>query len=219
MTGKISTSYRPGHAAKTALLVVLGVLAVTACGSSGNPTDTAVRASLPGVSFDASIRHGVGTIEVSYRLGNDSGQTLLVLNRVPVKEGTAGTDLETEPNEVYITDRGGGLVEVAKRTFDRPDGVELYAPWELETTVLAHGETLEEALSVPLPLRGRSLYPDHDGGLADLPEPVRRVVFCVGVVPPTPSMDVGAHGSVFRTGHGLRGQRLLCSEELDVAAG
>lgn len=66
---------------------------------------------------------------------------------------------------------------------------------------------------------GRSLYPDHDGGMADLPDPVRRVVFCVGVVPAPPGRDVGPHGSVLRAGHGLAGQRLLCSDEVELVTG
>ncbi|MBW3614499.1 MAG: hypothetical protein KY439_04210 [Actinobacteria bacterium] len=173
---------------------------------------------MSGVSFEASVKRAAGVLDVSYRLSNDSGASLLVLNRVPAKEAPAGTPLATDPAQVYVTHRGGGLVELAKRTFTRPEGVELYAPWEIEMTVLGSGHTLEESFAVPLPLEGRSLYPEHDGGLAQLPDPVETVVFCVGVVPPPRSLTVGEHGSVSRAGHGLRGQRLLCSDEVDVRA-
>ncbi|MBW3556235.1 MAG: hypothetical protein KY454_04755 [Actinobacteria bacterium] len=200
------------------VLAVLAALAVAACGSGSEPRAIAEQEPLSGGSFEASVKRGAGGLDVSYRVANDSGASLLVLNRVPVQEAPAGTPLATDPAQVYVTHRGGGLVEVAKRTFTRPEGVELYAPWELEMTVLGPGRSLEESFTVPLPLEGRSLYPEHDGGLAQLPDPVEAVAFCVGVVPPPPGVDVGAHGSVFRDGHGLRGQRLLCSDQVDVRA-
>ncbi len=200
--------------ARGVIPAALAALVMLACGPSEEPRAIIEQDPLPGVAFDATLRQEAGLLDVSYRVANRSGTSLLVLNRVPVEEATAGSPLETGPAQVYVTDRGNGLAEVAKRTFSRPEGVELHAPWELEMTVLGTGEILEESFSVGLPLEGRSLYPDHDGGLADLADPVRRVVFCVGVVPPPAEMEVGPHGSVLRAGHGLGGQRLLCSDRL-----
>lgn len=205
--------------ARSVIPAALATLVMLACGPSEEPRAITAQDPLPGASFDASLRQDAGVLDVSYRVANRSGASLLVLNRVPVEEATAGSPLETDPAQVYVTDRGNGLAEVAKRTFSRPEGVELYAPWELEMTVLGNGEILEESFSVGLPLEGRSLYPDHDGGLADLADPVRRVVFCVGVVAPPADLEVGPHRSVFRAGHGLRGQRLLCSDQLSLRIG
>ena len=191
------------------MAVVVAVAALGACGSDDDPGGDVTDAA-----FEATVEVDGDALAISYRVENTSGGALFVLNRVPVEDTSSDrSPLESEPDQVYVTSRGDGLVEVAKRTFARPEGVELYAPYLLDVTVLGEGEALEESLRVPLPLEGRSLY-DSD----ELPDDVERVVFCVGVVPVPEGREVGPSGSVHQTEHGLRPQELLCSDEVELPA-
>ena len=54
--------------------------------------------------------------------------------------------------------------------------------------------------------------------VTELADPVERVVFCIGVIP-AGDRDVGADGEVFTSIHGLKGQRLLCSDEVALPQG
>jgi hypothetical protein len=185
-------------------VLLAALVAVSGCGDGGGGPD---------VAFTADVTAGEDGLDVSYRVTNESDGPVLVLNRVPVEDTSIREELESEPDRVYVTRRDGGLVEVAKRTFEKPDGLSLFAPFVLEATVLGPGATLEESLAVPFPLEGRSLYPEADDGLSELPDEIERVVFCVGVVE---APEGAADGEVARIEHGVGDQRLLCSDEVDL---
>lgn len=200
------------------LASLAGAVALAGCGDDGGPGAASGDEALDGVALEATIEPGPDALVISYEIRNDGAEPVLVLNQVPVQDAPAGSRREISPDAVYVTRRGGGLVEVAKRTFDQPDGVDLYAPFLLDATVVDPGAVLGEDLTVPLPLEGRSLHSGADGGLDELPDRVERVVFCIGVIP-TGGRDFGAGGEVISTNHGLDGQRLLCSDEVALPEG
>lgn len=200
------------------MIAVLVMAAGTAgCGDDGTgPRAISEEEPVEGLSFEASVDAGSGRLAISYRLHNGSGRTLLVLNRVPVREEVSRDKLQSDPGRVYVTNRGGGLVEVAKRAFKKPKGLNLNAPYVFDATVLAAGRALEERFEVPLPLEGRSVYPGADGDLSELPDRPERVVFCLGIAP-AGDRPIGSNGDVFHTGHDVLGQRLLCSDEVPLS--
>jgi len=80
---------------------------------------------------------------------------------------------------VYVTARKDGTVEIAKRTFTVPPGITLDAQTLLQGTILQPGKNLADEVSVPLPLSPLREYLDPAD--MSLPNPVKKVVFCLGV--------------------------------------
>jgi hypothetical protein len=126
----------------------------------------------PDVTFSATVTPRPDALEIEYRLANSGDAAVVAFTGVP-RQGR--TDV-ADPAAVYVTAREDGTVEVAKRTYRVPDGIDLDAPVPMRARILAAGEQVTERLTVALPLTGRRPYVDD----VRLPDPVERVVFCVG---------------------------------------
>jgi hypothetical protein len=171
----------------------------------------------PGLSFSAEVSAPAGRLRVRYRLRNDGSAPVVALNGVPAADTIA--DPAVDPDAAYVTARDDGVVEVAKRAFAFPAGVDPAAPYQLAGTVVAPGTDLTEEMTLALPLRGRSPYGAVAGG-DRLPEPVTRVVFCLGVLPDT-MIEMRRDGTADRPVYGhmdftATAQRLLCSEPVPL---
>lgn len=121
------------------------------------------------------IRDG-DRLRITYELRNRGATPVLVFDGVPEADGPGKQ--RVDPQAVYVTARGGDTVEVAKRVFAVPDGLNPEAYARLRATVLPAGDAVAEQLTVPLPPRARHPYRDDD-----LPGRVTQVVFCVGAAP------------------------------------
>jgi hypothetical protein len=202
---------------------VIGILlatgALAACQTSEAPTGptgpgpTAGPTVGPGLSFSAEVTAAGGQLRVGYRLRNDAAAPVVALNGVPASDTI--DDPPVDPNAVYATVRADGVVEIAKRAFAPPPGVNPAAPYQLAGTVVAPGAELTEELTVALPLHGRSPYGDDR-----LPEPVTRVVFCLGVLPDS-MIGMRRDGTADRPVYGhmeftVAAQRLLCGQPVNV---
>ena len=127
----------------------------------------------------------------------------------------AGT-AQPDPNAVYVTGvTGTDRVQLAKRAFAMPDSGKTWVQAaQVGGVVVPDGQSVEESLVVPLPLTRRHPYGDDVGqGVITLPDPVREVVFCLGVLraadaPPHPPGDITLPHLVSTTSV----QHLLCSE-------
>jgi hypothetical protein len=184
----------------------------TPTGPTGTTTGSAVDADL---SFSADV--AADRLRLAYRLRNTGPAPIVVLNGVPAVDTVA--DPAVDPNAVYVTGRDDGTVEIAKRAFAPPPGVAPAAPFQLAGTVVPAGGEIAEELTVPLPLRGRSPYGAVAGG-DRLPEPVRRVVFCVGLLPDT-MIEMRRDGTADRPVYGhmdftVGAQRLACAEPVPL---
>ncbi|WP_422771851.1 hypothetical protein ACN28C_01645 [Plantactinospora sp. WMMC1484] len=124
-----------------------------------------------GSSFDAEITPRPEALAIRYTLRNQGAEPIVGYVGV---EG----DAASHAYDVYVTARKDGTVELAKRTFAILPGVNADAVGTIEGTVVPPGEDVSEEFSVSLPLEGRRPYV----ATVTLPEPVRDVVFCLGVV-------------------------------------
>lgn len=165
----------------TAALAAL--LGPTACSSPAEPADPPATGTEPSVEFTASVTVDGSRLRVEYRLENRSGEELIVLNRVP-SYSAAGTP-QQDANAVYVTGVAGtGRVQVSKRAFAMPDtGMTWVQAPQVGGVAVPSGHSVQESLTVGLPLQRRHPYGDDVGeGVIKLPDPVTEVVFCVGVV-------------------------------------
>jgi hypothetical protein len=188
------------------LALAAGVL--SACkasdGPSGPPTTKA-----PDVSFDVTA--DADGVHVNYRLRNTGADPIVLLEGVPETD-TMNTP-EPAPDGVYVTARADGTVELSQRAFGFPDGVAVAVPVQIGGTVVPPGAEIARSFTVPLPLRGRQPY---GGSGSALPEPVRRVAFCLGVLP-SDMIDKRRDGTAEHPVYGhmdftAQAQTVLCSE-------
>ncbi|MEQ4301070.1 hypothetical protein ABNF97_06710 [Plantactinospora sp. B6F1] len=153
---------------------VLAVVTLAGCGAEAyvdfepewKPTGVK-----PTASFDAEVTPRAEALGVRYTLRNQGAEPIVAYVGV---EG----NVASHAYDVYVTAREDGTVELAKRTFAIPPGVDADAIGTIEGVVVPPGEEFTEEFSVPLPLEGRRPYV----ATVKLPEPVREVVFCLGAV-------------------------------------
>lgn len=207
------------RAAGRALAIVASVaLLVAGCSSEPRePPTSKPTGPAPSVEFTASVHPRTTAIDISYRLVNRDDKVLYALNRV----FTAGFEdtFESKPNDVYVTVRPNGGVEIAKRAFDLPPGLLADAPAMLSGTPLAPGESVEESFSVALPLERRHPYGNRpDDGPTALPDPIRYVVFCLGVVDVAPQEIPAAPGKrIYYHDTGVtKAQHVFCSDRVTL---
>jgi hypothetical protein len=163
------------------ILVSLALVASACTKKPSEPPTSKPTGPAPAVEFTASVEPRATAIDISYRLVNRDDRVLYALNRV--FRDNDPFRFASEPDEVYIVGRRGGVVEIAKRAFDKPPGFDYDAAAVLGGTRLAPGHSVAESFSVPLPLERRHPYGDKVmEGVVTLPDPIRAVVFCLGVV-------------------------------------
>lgn len=170
------------------------VLLCSACGSPpGEPDDPAPSGPPPAVRLASASEQRGASLHISYELVNDSSEELVVLGRVPVDPQPGGA-----PGTAYVVGaEQDGRVQIATRVFGRPEGARVsfaQAPTVGGTDVGAGGSTGGD-VAVPLPLTRTHPYEDDYGdGDVELPDPVRELVFCVGVI-----RKADLAGQTFRT--------------------
>ncbi|MBE1486329.1 hypothetical protein [Plantactinospora soyae] len=156
--------------AGTAALTVLTLASCAEAQVDFEPEWTATGAK-PTVTFDAEVTPRSGALAIRYTLRNQGAEPIVAYVGV---EG----DAASHASDVYVTARKDGTVELAKRTFAIPDGVNADSIGTIEGKLVAPGEEVTEEFTVSLPLKGRRPYV----GAVKLPDPVREVVFCLGAV-------------------------------------
>jgi hypothetical protein len=171
------------------LVLAFLVSLLTGC-TRGAPAPTPP-APGPRVSLQATFEHTGNALVVDYQFANDGSVPVVVFNGVPTKETTSTP--KTDPNAVYVTASADGTVDLAKRLFPVPAGVDPAARFLMRGSIVAAGARLHERVIVPLPPLARQPYAGASGPRgAALPSPVRRVRFCLGTarqdaVRPVPS--------------------------------
>ncbi|MQA25224.1 MAG: hypothetical protein GEU94_07095 [Micromonosporaceae bacterium] len=132
----------------------------------------------PKAQFHAAITEQPDGLRIQYKLVNTGKAPLIAYNGVPPKDSP--NPQAPDPEAVYVTARADGTVELARRTFSVPEGVDPYAQMLIGGTILAPREDLAEEFTVQLPLVARRPYQGAMSKPPRLPAPVSRVVFCLG---------------------------------------
>jgi hypothetical protein len=215
---------RSGWASVLALAALLGVGGCA--GSADEWPDTPPNTEPIRVAFTATVRVADGQAHVSYRVVNNEGSDLVVLNRVHT---TRDGRWQTRPELVYVVGRDGGRVEISKRALPQPPEtkINLYRSPTVGGTVLPAGGALTEEFAVPLPLTRSHPYGNDVGyGEVELPDPIVELVFCLGIVrepvaaglrspAPSPVQDSATAEVMDEIPHAgavLTGQHLFCSD-------
>jgi hypothetical protein len=193
---------------RTERLIAMGITALissllAACSSTAakEPADPPAPAgAAPAADFQATVTADAGAIRISYTFTNKSNADLLVLNKVL-----------SDPNAVYITGRPGSQVQLAKRAFPMPetDRMSWAQAAQVSGSVVAPGASVSEQLVIARPLK--RFYPygnDFGYGEIKLPDPVKELVFCLGVVR---SADVNGKTTVPHLSSTTGVQHLFCS--------
>ncbi len=159
----------------------------------------------PDATLTASIQPQQDALAIRYTLRNNGSEPVVAYVGVPGEAASHSWD-------VYVTARQDGVVELAKRTFEIPPNVRADSVGEIEGVVVQPGAEFSEEFRVPLPLKGRRPYVSE----VKLPDPVRKVAFCLGVVlrkeAPQPKPADNDRGAYPANGP----QHLLCSETVDL---
>lgn len=159
-----------------AVVVLLTMLMLVVSGCTDPPGEPGVKR--PDATFQATVSRQADGLRISYRLRNTGSVPLIVYNGVPRTDSPE--KITPAPEAVYVTARTDGTVELAKRTFPVPEGVNPYARLLVGGTIVPPGDDLSETFTVPLPLIARRPYQEAMSTPPRLPDPVRRVVFCLG---------------------------------------
>ena len=155
-----------------ALVATVACLVIAGCSASpAEPPDPVATGTLPDVMFTAGVKPGQGALSITYELTNRSPADLVVVNRVL-----------PDANAVFVVGRRDGRVQIGKRAFARPDDDRTDYATTPSTggTVVGPGKSVGETFTVPLPLTRQHPYANDE---IKLPEPVKNVVFCLGVLP------------------------------------
>jgi hypothetical protein len=200
------------------LLAALAAAALLVWGAAGcdrskEGGDTVAK---PSVTLTATFAVSASALTIDYRVVSTDRAAVVLFTGVPKKETTQRPT--ADPDAVYVT-ASGDTVELSKRLFAPPAGVDVAAYFTLRGTVLAPGATFTERVTVALPLQARRPYAGAMKPSPALPAEVRKVRFCVGAalqdkVAPVPAASpdgeqslVYAHNPVWE-----KAQRVFCSE-------
>jgi len=186
------------------LVTAAAMLALAACANSEAYVDFEpewkATGTRPDVALTASVDPREDALKIRYAVRNQGTEPVVVYSGVPGEAASHAWD-------VFVTAREDGVVEIAKRTFDIPPNVRADSVGVIEGVVVKPGEDFSEDFAVALPLKGRRPYT----GQVKLPDPVRKVVFCVGVVlqkeAPQPKPAESGRGAYPANGP----QHLFCS--------
>jgi hypothetical protein len=172
------------------------------------------------LSFETRIRMtGRDQLLVSYTVRNRGRQPVLLMNRPPARAGASAPS--SNPNFVYVETLADGVVEISKRVKEPPRETTVFIPDVLGATLLAPGRSFSEEVRVDLAARRRtSAQPTRD--VPGIPDPVRRVRFCLGAAPAegitTRAFGQGKHKTLYPdAGAVLSKQRVLCGETIEVS--
>jgi hypothetical protein len=137
------------------------------------------------VSFSASLFRYTDRLEVHYRIENKGGEAIAVLDRLG--QWGIGEEYEYSPQYVYV-DLDGSVLRLIKGALTVPPGALPRQPpyGRPDGRLVAPGESIEEAFTVPVPVKVRNPYRRDTGlgqSIATKNAVVRVVEIAVGIVP------------------------------------
>lgn len=187
----------------------------TANASNANRADSSAAASARAseLDFKADVRREAdGQIVVEYSVTNRGARPVLLVNR-------GDTSFGLGPGRVYVEPQGDGTVNLTQRGYTLPPGYSGPGPTAAiypGVSELAPGKTATETLRVRAPKGRQHPYGRYYTQVA-VPDPLKRVRFCLGVVKGDSETKTTRGTRVLTSLQAVAAQELLCSEprELD----
>jgi hypothetical protein len=156
-------------------------------------------------------REAGGDIVVEYSVTNRGAAAVLLVNRGDTSFGLGPGRVYVEPQEdgtVYLTQRGYALPP----DYSGPGPTAAIYPGVSE---LAPGKTATEKLRVRAPKSRQHPYGRYYKEVA-LPEPLRRVRFCLGVVKGDAQTNTTRGTRVLKSLQDVAAQEILCGETKEL---
>ena len=175
--------------------------------------DDAAAAQKSPLDLKVNIRREAGgDIVVEYSVTNRGARAVLLANR-------GDTSFGLGPGRVYVEPQEDGTVNLTQRGYTLPPGYSGPAPTAAiypGVSELAPGKTATETVRARAP-KGRQHPYGRYYKEAAVPEPLRRVRFCLGVVKGDAETKTTRGTRVLMSLQAVAAQELLCSEpqELD----
>lgn len=143
---------------------------------------------LAGVTLTGELAIGPRGLRAVYRLDNQSGNTIVVGDAVPV---AAGSSFNPDPEGAWVTASTQGFVTVGRWPIRQPDEVvgDRAQPQSLYLARVEGGGAIERTFELSWPLQGRHPYFGPDELPVPLPDPVASVRLCLGVQPVTAAVE------------------------------
>ncbi len=165
------------------------------------------------LDFKTGIRRDAGgDLVVEYSVTNRGARSVLLLTR-------GDTSLGLGPGRVYVEPQTDGTVDLTQRGYTLPPDYGGPGPSVLTypgVSALAPGKTAKETLRVRAPKTRQHPYGRYYPEV-QMPDPLRRVRFCLGVVAGDAPTKMTRGTRVLTSLQAVAAQELLCGEpqELD----
>lgn len=156
-------------------------------------------------------REAGGDIVVEYSVTNRGARPVLLVNR-------GDTSFGLGPGRVYVEPQEDGTVDLTQRGYMLPTGNSGPGPTAAiypGVSELAPGKTATETLRVRAP-KGRQHPYGRYYKQVPVPEPLRRVRFCLGVVKGDAKTKTTRGTRVLMSLQDVAAQELLCSETKEL---
>lgn len=176
------------------------------------PVDDADAAQKSQLDLKAEIRREAsGEIVIEYSVTNRGARPVLLVNR-------GDTSFGLGPGRVYVEPQEDGTVDLTQRGYTFPPGHSGPGPTAAiypGVSELAPGKTATETLRVRAPKARQHPYGRYYKEVA-VPEPLRRVRFCLGVVKGDAETKTTRGTRVLMSLQAVAAQELLCSETKEL---
>jgi hypothetical protein len=160
------------------------------------------------LDFKTSIRREAnGDLVVEYSVTNRGARSVLLLNR-------GDTSLGLGPGRVYVEPQTDGTVNLTQRGYTLPPDYGGPGPTAATypgVSALAPGKTARETLRVRAPRTRQHPYGRYYPEV-QVPDPLSRVRFCLGVVPGDAPTKMTRGTRVLTSLQAVAAQELLCGE-------
>jgi hypothetical protein len=164
------------------------------------------------LDFKADIRREAdGQFVVEYSVTNRGARPVLLVNR-------GDTSFGLGPGRVYVEPREDGTAYLTQQGYTLPPGYSGPAPTAAiypGVSELAPGKTATETLRVRAPKSRQHPYGRYYKQVA-LPEPLRRVRFCLGVLKGDAETTTTRGTRVITSLQAVAAQELLCTETKEL---
>jgi hypothetical protein len=174
--------------------------------------DTNAAAQASGLDFKADIRREAdGQLVVEYSVRNGGARPVLLVNR-------GDTSFGLGPGRVYVEPQEDGTVLLTQQGYTLPHGYSGPAPTAAiypGVSELAPGKTATETLRVRAPKSRQHPYGRYYEQVT-VPEPLRRVRFCLGVVNGDAETKTTRGTRVLTSLQAVAAQELLCTETKEL---